>query len=198
MALADIVGGANTMIGKAGAIPGIETVGSLLLAGKGRTIMGITADVTIEEKHKDELNITEHPVEVGSPITDHSYMSPPEVNLKLGWSKSSGSNLSVIYVALQQMQKNSVLLVVNTGKRLYTNMLIKSLANTTDQTSENTLMIDMTIRKIVLTQTAEGSVAVENQTHPEQTSGVSNGGIVQPKAASKASVLSKVVGSIFG
>jgi hypothetical protein len=34
-----------------------ESVGSLLLAGKGRTIMGLFADVTIEEKHKDELKL---------------------------------------------------------------------------------------------------------------------------------------------
>lgn len=50
-----------------------ESVGSLLLAGKGRTIMGLFADVTIEEKHKDELKITEHPTEKGAAISDHAY-----------------------------------------------------------------------------------------------------------------------------
>jgi hypothetical protein len=45
--------------------------------------MGLFADVTIEEQHSDELNITEHPVETGSPISDHAYMTPPEVTIKL-------------------------------------------------------------------------------------------------------------------
>lgn len=189
---------ANAVIGKAGATPGIETAGSLLLAGRGRTIMGIFADVTIEEKHKDEVNITEHPVEVGSAISDHAYMSPPEVAIKIGWSESSGSNLAATYIALQQLEKNYVLLVVNTGKRLYTNMLIKSLGCTTDEASENTLMIDLTIRKVELVQTSETTVLIENQQSPDQTSSVENGGTVQPQAVDKESILSKAVGAFFG
>lgn len=39
-----------------------ETVGSLLFGGH-RSIMGLFADVVIEENHSDELVITEHPVE---------------------------------------------------------------------------------------------------------------------------------------
>ncbi|MFX8433574.1 phage baseplate protein, partial [Acinetobacter baumannii] len=42
-----------------------ETVGSLLFGGH-RSIMGLFADVVIEENHSDELVITEHPVEKGS------------------------------------------------------------------------------------------------------------------------------------
>ena len=64
--------------------PLVEKVGSLLLSGRGRTIMGLFADVTVEEKHKDELKITEHPTEVGAPINDHAYKEAPEVTIKVG------------------------------------------------------------------------------------------------------------------
>jgi hypothetical protein len=184
-----------------------ESVGSLLLAGKGRTIMGLFADVTVEEKHKDELKITEHPTEVGAPINDHAYKEAPEVSMKVGWSESAGklnglvgdsflsgnTSLNIVYQTLIQLQESAVPLVISTGKRLYTNMLIKSLGCTTDLQTENVLMIDLTFKKINLVQTSETEVLVENQANPAETSGVSDGGTVQPKQAS-TSVLGQLTG----
>lgn len=185
----------------------VEKVGSLLLSGRGRTIMGLFADVTVEEKHKDELKITEHPTEVGAPINDHAYKEAPEVSMKVGWSESAGklnglvgdsflsgnTSLNIVYQTLLQLQESAVPLVISTGKRLYTNMLIKSLGCTTDLQTENVLMIDLTFKKINLVQTSETEVLVENQANPAETSGVSDGGTVQPKQAS-TSVLGQLTG----
>lgn len=180
----------------------VEKVGSLLLSGRGRTIMGLFADVTVEEKHKDELKITEHPTEVGAPINDHAYKEAPEVSMKVGWSESAGklnglvgdsflsgnTSLNIVYQTLIQLQESAVPLVISTGKRLYTNMLIKSLGCTTDLQNENVLMIDLTFKKINLVQTSETEVLVENQANPAETSGVSDGGTVQPKQASTSAL----------
>lgn len=185
----------------------VEKVGSLLLSGRGRTIMGLFADVTVEEKHKDELKITEHPTEVGAPINDHAYKEAPEVSMKVGWSESAGklnglvgdsflsgnTSLNIVYQTLIQLQESAVPLVISTGKRLYTNMLIKSLGCSTDLQTENVLMIDLTFKKINLVQTSETEVLVENQANPAETSGVSDGGTVQPKQAS-TSVLGQLTG----
>lgn len=182
--------------------PMVEKVGSLLLSGRGRTIMGLFADVTVEEKHKDELKITEHPTEVGAPINDHAYKEAPEVSMKVGWSESAGklnglvgdsflsgnTSLNIVYQTLIQLQESAVPLVISTGKRLYTNMLIKSLGCTTDLQNENVLMIDLTFKKINLVQTSETEVLVENQANPAETSGVSDGGTVQPKQASTSAL----------
>lgn len=187
--------------------PMVEKVGSLMLSGRGRTIMGLFADVTVEEKHKDELKITEHPTEVGAPINDHAYKEAPEVSMKVGWSESAGklnglvgdsflsgnTSLNIVYQTLIQLQESAVPLVISTGKRLYTNMLIKSLGCTTDLQNENVLMIDLTFKKINLVQTSETEVLVENQANPAETSGVSDGGTVQPKQAS-TSVLGQLTG----
>lgn len=173
--------------------PLVEKVGSLLLAGRGRTIMGLFADVTVEEKHKDELQITEHPTEVGSPIHDHAYKEAPEVTMKVGWSESAGklnglvgstfisgdASLSIVYQTLLQLQESKVPLVVSTGKRLYTNMLMKSLSCTTDRQTENVLIIDITFKKINLVQSSETVVLLDNQANPAETSGVSDGGNIQ-------------------
>lgn len=133
----------SSALGGVGSIPSVESVGSLLLAGQGRTIMGLFADVTVEEKHTDEMEITEHPTEVGAPINDHAFKKPPElkVKVKVGWSESAGKleglvgstalggdlSLVIVYETLQKLQSSAVPLIVMTGKRLYTNMLIKSL-----------------------------------------------------------------------
>lgn len=196
--------------------PLIEKVGSLLLSGRGRTIMGLFADVTVEEKHKDELKITEHPTEVGAPINDHAYKEAPEVSMKVGWSESAGklnglvgdsflsgnTSLNIVYQTLIQLQESAVPLVISTGKRLYTNMLIKSLGCTTDLQTENVLMIDLTFKKINLVQTSENEVLVENQANPAETSGVSDGGTVQPKPVENTSLLNDVkdaaVKALFG
>lgn len=198
----------NSALGTLATSPLTEIAGSLLLAGKGRTIMGLFADVTIEEKHKDELQITEHPTEVGSPMADHAYKQPPEVNIKVGWSESAGklnglvgdsilsetTGLVAVYETLQQLQNFSQLLIVSTGKRLYTNMLIKSLSCTTDKQTENVLMIDMTIKKVFLVQSSETIVLLDNQANAAATSGISNGGNVQAKPVNE-SALSKLFGN---
>lgn len=82
--------------------------------------------------------------------------------MKIGWSESAGrmngligntfigSDLSLlgIYQGLQALQGQR--LIISTGKRLYTDMLIKSLKNVTDETSENALMIDIVFKKVLL------------------------------------------------
>lgn len=52
----------------------------------------IIAQATIEEIHKDELEITNHPVEQGAPITDHAYKMPEEVIIHCAWSNSASNN----------------------------------------------------------------------------------------------------------
>lgn len=201
----------NTALGTVAASPLTEIAGSLLLTGRGRTIMGLFADVTIEEKHKDELVITEHPTEVGSPMADHAYKEPPEVIIKVGWSESAGklnglvgdsllsetTGLVAVYETLQQLQNLKQHLVISTGKRLYSNMLIKSLGCTTDLQTENVLMIEMTLKKVFLVQSSETIVLLDNQANPATTAGVSNGGTVQATPENE-SVLSKIATGIFG
>lgn len=54
-------------------------------------IGGIQVDTTLEESYEDSLEITEHPVEAGTSITDHSFKRPMELVLTCGWSDSSAS-----------------------------------------------------------------------------------------------------------
>lgn len=201
MAIGDVV---NSVL----ASPITETVGSLLFNNK-RSIMGLFADVVIEEHHTDKLVITQHPVEKGAPISDHYYKVPPEVSMKIGWSESAGKlnkllgksflggSLSLVAVYQGLLLLQGKLLVVSTGKRLYTNMLIESLQVTTDMAGENALIVTVNLKKINIASTQETTVLVENQADPAATGPIQEGGTRQAKPVSE-SVLSQGFGGRIG
>lgn len=235
----------------------------------------LTAEVTINEKHRDELAITQHPVERGAAITDHVYKLPATLTVQAGWSalyasgnKSSGSSggiladansalnqfssilsgivgsgatkqlsdalntatglasgssasvidqlhshasaiagqynipgvstalsaayqsltqsadssgtgdaLSDLYLQLLDMQEAAELLEVQTGKRLYENMVIRALSVTTDQATENVLMVTIDLQEIILVDTLQTTMPPNaNRADPAATSGVANTG----------------------
>jgi len=197
MAISDIVGTAM-------ASPITEVVGSLLIGGN-RSVMGMFADVVVKETHKDEWIITEHPVEYGSPISDHVYKVPEEVTMEMGWSESAGKlnsllgggfiglsmSLRGIYQGFLALGKQK--LIISTGKRLYTNMVIKSIHCETDITTENALMLKITFKKVYIATTKTTEVLIEDQKNPEITSDVENEGTKQPQQVGP-SVLSQVTG----
>lgn len=65
------------------------------------------AQVTIEEIHQDELEITDHPVESGALISDHAFKHPAEVTIRMGWSNSSSSSGSLLNSAVGAVAANS-------------------------------------------------------------------------------------------
>lgn len=179
----------------------------------------IIAQVTIEERHRDELQITEHPVEQGAEIADHAFKRPAEVIIRCGWSNSFspslqnpasflaaaagvisavGSLLSgnapdqirAIYLDLLALQQSRTPFDVITGKRQYSDMLLKALDVTTDKASENTLFVTMSLKQIVIVSTdvfsAVGLGASSNQFSPGKTGQTINAGAQQLQPAPNA------------
>ena len=75
------------------AIGGIAAVAGgvidTILIRQGRNIAGIYPDVVVKESHRDEMEITEHPIESGASISDHAFKRPAELLVQFGWSDSS-------------------------------------------------------------------------------------------------------------
>jgi hypothetical protein len=141
-----------------------------------RNIGGIVAQVTIEEQGTDELQITDHPVEQGAPISDHAFKRPVTVNITAGWSQAYAGNLSAetgVYGLLLSWQSAFMPFNVVTGKRSYSNMLIERLIITTDQHSEYALLAQIGCRQVIIvgTQTTQvvGQGATSAQANPENT-----------------------------
>ena len=179
--------------------------GSIIVKPK-RAIGPFTAQVTIRETHHDELVMTDHPVEKGSTITDHAYKLPVAVTIECGWSNSP-SNASVlsaasgivtgtvsgvgalltgnsqqqvkdIYSKLVTLQTSRVLMDVYTGKRLYKNMLIRSLRVVTDKHNEESLNVVFDLREIIIagTTTILVSAPIAQQKNAPATAPVTNQG----------------------
>ncbi|MCC3717981.1 MAG: phage baseplate protein [Rouxiella badensis] len=192
---------------------------SVLLQQRTRKIGLIIPDVVITEKHSDTLEITEHPVEVPTAksggasaegagfIADHAFRRPSELTMEIGFSgggsvldlaNTTGIGLAVgkspreMYQQLLDLQRTRKPFDVVTGKRIYTNMLIRVLDVTTDRTSENVLMATVTLREIITSQTQTiTSAAKTDMTQGVNTSAVQNTGVKTPKAVNQ-SMLSKI------
>ncbi|EPJ5863784.1 phage baseplate protein [Raoultella ornithinolytica] len=186
---------------------------STLFQQQSRRIGLIVPSVVISEKHNDTLEITEHPVEVGAAISDHAYRRPSEVVMQVGFA-GGGSLLDFLdttsfglsvglspketYQELLDLQNSRVPFDVVTGKRIYSNMLIRALEVTTDRTSENVLSALLTLREVIITSTTTTQVAVkEDMKLGANTSAVQNSGVKTP-AAKNESLLSRLAGYATG
>lgn len=178
---------------------------SILVKPK-RGIGSFTAQVTLEESHDDDLEITEHPVEQGANIADHAFKRAARLRIRCAWSNSpsnpsliggivgglaatassiqsalSGSSASSVrdtYAKLLKLQAQREPFEVFTGKRAYKDMLIRSLSVTTDKESENTLAVTATFQQVIMatTQTTAVSAPADSQADPSATQGTSNAG----------------------
>ena len=186
---------------------------STLFQQQSRRIGLIVPSVVISEKHNDTLEITEHPVEVGAAISDHAYRRPSEVVMQVGFA-GGGSLLDFLnttsiglgvglspketYQELLDLQNSRVPFDVVTGKRIYTNMLIRALEVTTDRTSENVLSAVLTLREVIITSTTTTQVAAkEDMKLGANTSAVQNSGVKTPMPKN-ASLLSRGVSFFTG
>ena len=160
-----------------------------------RAIGDFTADCTIRELSDDELEITEDPVERGAAITDHAYIKPAKVQIEAIFDPLIES-LNTVYKNLLDLQKSREPFTIGTGKRKYTNMLIKSLNATTDRNTENVLSIKLECQQIIIVESQTTQLAgTANQQNPEVTSGVIDSG---DKKAQTVTVQTSALSQFFG
>ena len=168
-----------------------------------RSIGGFEADVTIEEQHNDSAGITDHPVERGAAITEHAYRNPAQLTVVVGYSNSSSSAggdssyVQRIYEQILALQNTYEPFTVVTGKRRYRNMLIQSLATTTDAKTENALILTVSMREIIVVETRSTTVPpAAVQAEPQATQEVASSGAKQAQPAPTANT--SALATVFG
>lgn len=189
---------------------------STLFHQQSRKIGLIIPSVVVSEKHSDTLEITEHPVEIGAAVADHAYKRPSEVVMEVGFA-GGGSLLDFVdtssiglslglspqetYQELLDLQSSRIPFDVVTGKRLYSNMLIRALEVNTEKATENVLSAVLTLREVLITQTQQITVANKSDMKDgASTSAVANAGTKTTKPPND-SLLKMVVdgfSSLFG
>jgi hypothetical protein len=125
--------------------------------------------VWIEEQHRDQLAITEHPVEQGTTVSDHAFRRPSECTIRLGWAGESQLELIAIYEGLMRLVTERVLFDLQTGKRKYTNMLAQQVAVTTDEKTEHVIMAMITCREVLMAKTSTTMVPADPSKSGEKT-----------------------------
>lgn len=149
-----------------------------------RMIGEFHADITLEEAATDTLQITEHPVQQGASITDHAYVKPASITIKTVF-RAEEAALSEVYEKLLTLQSSRIPIDVVTSNRIYKNMLLQSLSQTTNKSSENVLAIDFTLREVIFTSVEVVSVPErEKQREPRKTSATRNAGQRKSEEAS--------------
>ncbi len=197
--------------------------------GASYTLPDIVAQATIDEHLQDEMEITDHPVELGAAISDHAFKVPTTVVLRLGWSNSpsagagllgaatgaaaaispaaravlgglelAGAALSVltganadqlvdIYNTLQTLQLTRAMFDLYTGKRVLQNMVCKTLIVENDWKSENSLMVQMHCKQIIVVNTQNVTLPASVQKNPLATASPVNNGTKSPTPVTQQS-----------
>jgi len=167
-----------------------------LITTGARQIGTLIPDVVVRETMRDEMVITDHPVERGAAISDHAFIRPVEVEMQIGWSDSTGGYVGYArdaYDALLALQKTREPFELTTGKRSYQNMLISSLSVQTDERSENILMVTARIREVIIVSTQTTSAPNSAQANPAKTGATANTGQQQLKSSSTSGFASPSV-----
>lgn len=175
-----------------------------------RALGDLIPQVAIEEVHRDELAITDNPVEQGAAISDHAFKIPAELVIRYGWSESrdildiiqDGGLVSVddVYRRLLAMQSQRQPFDVITKRRAYKSMLIKSLQVHTDQQTNNILMVQALLRQVIIVQVTTVQVPPKvAQAFPVDTAPPIDAGVKQAKPVNE-SILYKAgsIGAAIG
>lgn len=163
-----------------------SALGSFITIKPARKIGTLVPNATIEETSVDEVVITEHPVEQGAAITDHAYVKPATITIRCAWSNSAAAALfnpnytTEIYTKLLKLKSDRIPFDVISGNRKFTNMLIRSITKTTDEQSENALMVSVVCQQVNLVQTQVINTSPnDQQAQPQKTGSVQNQGTKQ-------------------
>lgn len=147
---------------------------------RSRSIGPFVANVTLDEHHEDRVAITETPVEQGADVTDHAYKRPARLAVRVGFSNSSLQALGnpiydqQIYAGFLAMQASLEPIQVVTGKRVYNNMLVEDISLTTNESTENSLVMTVELREIIVVTTQTVTVPPASSLASPQANGATN------------------------
>lgn len=165
---------------------------SLIAIRPARKIGDIAVNVVISENATDTLTITKQPVQQGASITDHAYKEPTSFTTQILFRDNLTLSLSKLYQQLLDLQVSRVPFDIITPKRIYRNMLLSTLTQTTDKNTENCLAISAAFQEVIIVKVSTTQVPRTRQKKAGSTSKTENAG---KKSALQS--LKEGIGAIF-
>lgn len=114
-----------------------------------RAIGTFSGYCVIRESATDTLRVTSHPVSEGVNISDHAFKDPAKLSIEFLVGQTD-RDLAEVYQELLDLQKYAELIEVVTGKRSYENMVITSITQKTDATTEHVLSISLELQELFI------------------------------------------------
>jgi hypothetical protein len=129
----------------------------------------ISFDCVVKESHTSEIEVTDNPVETGVVVSDHAYKRPdrleiegevsdvwlhgfdPQTGLAIPdrFYSSKASRSASAWDILTGLQASMNPISVQTGLKLYANMMILSLSCDQDKLTAGTLSFRATLREVI-------------------------------------------------
>lgn len=181
---------------------------NLSFFSKRRKIGEFTPTVVINELITDTAEITEHPIESGSVITDHVIHKPVTVSMEVYFSESIFDGISApapaeIYAQILALKNSNEPFTLVLGKRELPNMLFTGIRNITDVDTEYVLSLSLEFQQVIFASlqevqisTPQGQQAKTQQTGKKQAGSPENSATEQgvKEAAKKNSALYDLIG----
>lgn len=174
-----------------------------------RNIGGFALDATIQEDYQSDVNITEFPVEFGASINDHRIILPQKyiVTGRVSdtpfkddgqWLNSADETRSAAaFSTFRDIQTTGEPIDVQSGLKLYENMVIQSIRCSQDPATARTFDFTAILQEIIITETEVVQITVpEEGATEEQASQTVNQGEAQAEELDEereTSVLLKLV-----
>ena len=145
-------------------------------------------DAVFHTDHQSNVTVTQHPVQVGAPVSDHAYQEPDEVTLEIGMSDAMvgvANNHSVnAYNTLRAIQAKREPVTLVTRLWTYQNMVLTSISAPDDQTTMYGLKATLYFQSVDIVKVSV--VKVQQTVSASKGSGSSSGGSKTPTKTGSA------------
>lgn len=130
-----------------------------------RSMGGLVFDAVFEETHEADLEVTDNPVETGVVVSDHAFMKPLRVKISAGVSDtplaavtddpfaSDAGRSRRAFELLTELQKRAEPFDLQTGLKLYENMVCTSIRTSQDKDSSGALLFTAELREVIVVYT---------------------------------------------
>lgn len=162
-------------------------------------------DAVFSTDHSASLTVTQHPVQSGASVADHSFMEPDEVSIEIGMTDvaaiaSGGASRSVnAYTQLRSIMELREPITLVTRLKVYRNMLITSISAPEDYKTMHALRAAIYFQNInmvnVSTVTVQETVTSSRTTSSSSSSKSSSSGSSSAKSSSKTTTTKSTSGA---
>jgi hypothetical protein len=180
-----------------------------------RSMGGLVFDAVFEETHEADLEVTDNPVETGVVVSDHAFMKPLRVKISAGVSDtplavvtddpfvSDAGRSRRAFELLTELQKRAEPFDLQTGLKLYENMVCTSIRTSQDKDSSGALLFTAELREVIIVYTQVVTYpprkpgATKRQAGPKKDKGEQQGKEVT-NPAEKKSLIKKGADALWG